>query len=1163
MWANHNGRAHPGTLAVFSFLCLAVFVGCGGGNSSTPAPAPSPDFTILIQPATLSVVVGTSTQFQIKLLPQNGFNGTASISANSLPSGISTSPALPQNLGPSGLNLTLLAANNASDGAYSLQLMAASGSLQHSATLPFTIGNRANLSIQVPPQVLNVAKGGSAASSGIDVTIDSGIVDYSVQLHASAPSGVTASFSNTTIVPPVHVTLTLTASATATPGPGSVNVRATRSVDGLSVSSNLPIYIDPQPGAIPGNRTSWVRTGSNPITTYYDAPRNRVLASVPALNLLDVIDPSAGAIVSSIPVSLAGNEPNGVWLASSSNISGTVDGKSLLALGVGHVTTIDLTSSQIVARRPLPMAVSIGRTAPDFIHPGFLVAATGGRIVLGTWGDSSFYNWDGVSALASQHLLSDLYSFDRNFNGTMVLIAAGDSSGAYQLLDVASDAITKRGAYSNATVMTVRGNPVRDEWAIANSNGVDFLDANLTLVANIPAVFVGSATYWGMTYSPDGKYLYFVYSPAGLPLLITVDAVAHSVVRIAPATGTDLPFNGRDPPEFIEQPISSDKSGLVFGLGEKGMVIDDSTYGIDPTQATAAYHAIIATPDSGPVIAATPVQITTQSYNAQPDVWFGFQRAQTESLSSAGQVAATAPPAQIAGPVNIRLFPPDGYAHVMPQAFTYGTVITSIRNSVCGAGGGCSADIFGFGLFGSNPSQSTVTIGGNAVPVQSAHYFNADRPYPYPVQYLTVTAPVGMAGRADVIVNTANGSATLPGGFLYANSVRSYPSPQPYNALLYDKKRSLLYASTNTGISRYSVSSGTFLAAIVPPTLTGQSEFQGMSLTPDGSRLLVANRRDVSVAVIDPDHPSTATAVAVPVLANSSGPQFVAATSAEEVFVTMSGFSFPTSGLLFELDLSTMRMRQRTDPNVFWLRDPTMLSPTGDGTRVIVHSYNDPVLMWDAATDQFNIHWGAGGPGAAVCAAAADGNLFAVSQGIVDENLNSMITMAIPDEIAPAFLMSPLTDAALNDSGSLWFVPFGKTLTIFDTQHGGALRTVALQNQVNIWTKVIAVDDTAQHVFLSDAQGLTVYEFAAAPLAIGSVTPSIVPSVGSVVVKIRGSGFQSGTVVTIGGKVAPTTFIDVNTIEVTVPANPVGAAQMKVQNPDGEGYKLDAALVYQ
>jgi hypothetical protein len=36
----------------------------------------------------------------------------------------------------------------------------------------------------------------------------------------------------------------------------------------------------------------------------------------------------------------------------------------------------------------------------------------------------------------------------------------------------------------------------------------------------------------------------------------------------------------------------------------------------------------------------------------------------------------------------------------------------------------------------------------------------------------------------------------------------------------------------------------------------------------------------------------------------------------------------------------------------------------------------------------------------------------------VDENLNSMITMAIPDEIATAFLMSPLTDAALNDSGN-------------------------------------------------------------------------------------------------------------------------------------------------
>src|SRR5437660_5943514 len=199
--------------------------------------------------------------------------------------------------------------------------------------------------------------------------------------------------------------------------------------------------------------------------------------------------------------------------------------------------------------------------------------------------------------------------------------------------------------------MTVRGNPVREEWALANSNGIDFLDGNLSLIARVQAGLEGSTTYWGMTYSPDGKYLYFVYSPTGLPFVITVDTSTYQVVNIAPATGTNIAYFGRFPPEWITQPFAADTTGLVFGLGEKGMVIDDATYTVDPTQAVPQDYAIIASPDNGPVNASTSVQISTQSYTAQPDIWFGNQGASSESLNGSGQAVGTAPPAQTAGPV--------------------------------------------------------------------------------------------------------------------------------------------------------------------------------------------------------------------------------------------------------------------------------------------------------------------------------------------------------------------------------------------------------------------------------------------------------------------------------------------------------------------------------
>jgi hypothetical protein len=703
--------------------------------------------------------------------------------------------------------------------------------------------------------------------------------------------------------------------------------------------------------------------------------------------------------------------------------------------------------------------------------------------------------------------------------------------------------------------MTVRGNPVRNEWAVANNNGIDFLDPNLNLVARVQVPLVGSISYWGMTYSADGKYLYFVYSPSGLPFLITVNATTHSVVQIAPATGTDLAYYLRVPSEWITQPFSADNTGLVFGLGQKGTVIDDSAYGIDPTQATPADYAILATPDSGPLTATTSVQITTQSFNAQPDVWFGFKRASAESLSAAGQVSAAAPPGQSMGPENIKVFPPDGYAHVMPQAFTYGTVITSVRNSICASSGGCAADIFGFGLFNAS-GHSNVMIGGNAAPVQSVHYFNADQPYPYPLQYLRVMVPPGLAGRADISVASGTGSATLAGGFLYANSIQSFPSSQFYNALLYDEGRDILYASTDSQIARYAPGTATFLTPITPPTLTGKSQFQAMSLTPDGSRLLVANKLDESIAVIDPNNPANATAVAVPA-STSAGPLFVAATSTGKALISMSGFSTGWLGPLFELDLSTMQIQATTSVG----GDSAKLCPTSDGTELLARGYGGAVQVWKAATGQFypvqdNF------PGSGLGAAAGDGNVFAVGQGIIGNDLNSLIAMAIPDEFGGSFNFFP-NDGALNDSGSLAFIPNSNTLFIFDTHHGTLLRSLPLPNQVNLWTKVIALDSTAQHVFLSDSQGLTIVDLASPPLAIGSVTPPIVSAAGSTPVKVRGSGFQPGTNVTVGGTPALSTFVDANTLDVILPANPTGAAQMILRNPDGETYKLDSAVYFQ
>lgn len=217
--------------------------------------------------------------------------------------------------------------------------------------------------------------------------------------------------------------------------------------------------------------------------------------------------------------------------------------------------------------------------------------------------------------------------------------------------------------------------------------------------------------------------------------------------------------------------------------------------------------------------------------------------------------------------------------------------------------------------------------------------------------------------------------------------------------------------------------------------------------------------------------------------------------------------------------------------------------------------------IWHASTGQLtaiadNL------PGAGPSAAAGDGNVFALGDGFIDPDGTSAIGIAIPDELGGINSLIA-NDVALNDAGSLEFLPSQNHLYIIDTHHGDVLGSVLLPNPSNTGTKVIAVDANAQHVFTTDSQGLTVLSLSVAPLAVGSVSPSVVSTGGGTVVSVRGSGFGPATTVTIGGQAAIALLVDPNTLQVTVPAGSAGAAQMIVSNPDGESYRLDDALIYQ
>jgi hypothetical protein len=78
----------------------------------------------------------------------------------------------------------------------------------------------------------------------------------------------------------------------------------------------------------------------------------------------------------------------------------------------------------------------------------------------------------------------------------------------------------------------------------------------------------------------------------------------------------------------------------------------------------------------------------------------------------------------------------------------------------------------------------------------------------------------------------------------------------------------------------------------------------------------------------------------------------------------------------------------------------------------------------------------------------------------------------------------------------------------------------------------LAVDENGQRLFALTTSGFTTVQLANVPLGIGSVTPASGPATGGTTITIRGSGFQSGIKVTIGGKAAATSVKDMNTVTI-------------------------------
>ena len=170
---------------------------------------------------------GTST---ITVNPLNGFNGTVSLSASGLPSGV-TATFNPTSTTTTS-TLTLTASGTATTGTTTVTITGTSGSLIANTTLTLTVNaaSQPDFTISASPSTLSVAQG-SKGNSTITITSQNGFNSPTTLSATGLPSGVTATFSTNPVTPPANGNatsiLTFTASSTATIGTATVTVTGT------------------------------------------------------------------------------------------------------------------------------------------------------------------------------------------------------------------------------------------------------------------------------------------------------------------------------------------------------------------------------------------------------------------------------------------------------------------------------------------------------------------------------------------------------------------------------------------------------------------------------------------------------------------------------------------------------------------------------------------------------------------------------------------------------------------------------------------------------------------------------------------------------------------------------------------------------------------------
>ncbi|MEU3183366.1 IPT/TIG domain-containing protein [Streptomyces sp. NPDC006923] len=171
---------------------------------------------------------------------------------------------------------------------------------------------------------------------------------------------------------------------------------------------------------------------------------------------------------------------------------------------------------------------------------------------------------------------------------------------------------------------------------------------------------------------------------------------------------------------------------------------------------------LVLTPNSGPTTGGNPVQLFGVGLNGTTSVLFGTTPATIIAADPLGLTVTVLAPPHAPGVVPVTATGsrgtsnPVSYIYVGPTPPPTPPTAATIAPATGPTAGGTT-----FVITGTNLTGATVTVGGVPATVLGVDATGT--------QLFGVT-PAGVAGNAPVVVTTASGTATVPGGFTYTGA---------------------------------------------------------------------------------------------------------------------------------------------------------------------------------------------------------------------------------------------------------------------------------------------------------------------------------------------------------------------------------------------------------